>query len=61
MVLLKKFSSGICGAVIEDQEFVASSSTRNYYWEGDCKVGGSAAGRAYVELTGYAGRMGGRV
>jgi predicted secreted hydrolase len=39
--------------LIEDQEFVASSSTGNYYWEGDCTVQGSAAGRAYVELTGY--------
>jgi predicted secreted hydrolase len=39
--------------LIEDQEFVASSSTGNYYWEGDCTVAGSAAGRAYVELTGY--------
>ncbi len=39
--------------VIEDQEFVAASSTGNYYWEGDCAITGSATGRAYVELTGY--------
>ncbi len=39
--------------LIEDQEFIASSSTGNYYWEGDCEVTGSATGRAYVELTGY--------
>ncbi len=39
--------------LIEDQEFIASSSTGNYYWEGDCAVTGSATGRAYVELTGY--------
>jgi predicted secreted hydrolase len=39
--------------LIQDQEFVASSSTGNRYWEGDCKVEGSADGRAYVELTGY--------
>ena len=39
--------------LIRDQEFVASSSTGTRYWEGDCGVSGSAAGRAYVELTGY--------
>jgi predicted secreted hydrolase len=39
--------------LIEDQEFVAASSTGNYYWEGDCAVAGSESGRAYVELTGY--------
>ena len=39
--------------LIRDQEFVASSSTGTHYWEGDCRVSGSADGRAYVELTGY--------
>lgn len=39
--------------LLADQEFVASRSTRNYYWEGACRVEGSARGRAYVELTGY--------
>jgi predicted secreted hydrolase len=39
--------------LIRDQEFVASSSTGNHYWEGDCEVRGSSVGRAYVELTGY--------
>jgi len=39
--------------LLEDQEFVATASTGNYYWEGTCRVEGSAAGRAYVELTGY--------
>jgi predicted secreted hydrolase len=39
--------------LLKDQEFTASSSTGNYYWEGTCKVEGSAVGRAYAELTGY--------
>lgn len=39
--------------LIRDQEFVASSSTGNHYWEGTCKVEGSAYGKGYVELTGY--------
>lgn len=37
----------------EDQEFVASYSTGNNYWEGTCKIEGNKTGRAYVELTGY--------
>jgi predicted secreted hydrolase len=39
--------------LIQDQEFIAHASTGNYYWEGTCKVEGSAQGRAYVEMTGY--------
>ncbi|MCL5023532.1 MAG: carotenoid 1,2-hydratase [Nitrospirae bacterium] len=39
--------------LIRDQEFIAAHSTGNHYWEGACKVEGSATGRAYVELTGY--------
>jgi predicted secreted hydrolase len=39
--------------LLEDQEFVATYSTGNYYWEGTCKVEGQTTGRAYVELTGY--------
>ncbi len=39
--------------LLADQEFVATGSTGNYYWEGACRVEGSASGRAYVELTGY--------
>lgn len=38
---------------IEDQEFIGSYSLWNRYWEGACRVTGSATGRAYVELTGY--------
>ena len=41
------------GPLIEDQEVLAYNSTGNYYWEGTCKVEGSATGRAYVEMTGY--------
>jgi predicted secreted hydrolase len=32
---------------------IALESTGNYYWEGACRVEGSAGGRAYVEMTGY--------
>ena len=39
--------------LLEDQEVLAYRSTGNYYWEGTCKVHGSATGRAYVEMTGY--------
>ena len=39
--------------LVEDQEVPAFNSTGNYYWEGTCKIEGSAKGRAYVELTGY--------
>ena len=39
--------------LMQDQEVLAYRSTGNYYWEGTCKVHGSAAGTAYVEMTGY--------
>jgi predicted secreted hydrolase len=39
--------------LIEDQEVLAYNTTGNHYWEGTCKVGGTATGRAYVEMTGY--------
>jgi predicted secreted hydrolase len=39
--------------LIQDQEVIALESTGNYYWEGTCRVEGSARGRAYVEMTGY--------
>lgn len=39
--------------LIKDQEVLAYNSTGNYYWEGTCKVEGTAKGRAYVEMTGY--------
>ena len=39
--------------LMKDQEVLAYRSTGNYYWEGTCKVHGSATGRAYVEMTGY--------
>ncbi len=46
--------------LLADQELVTDRSTRVTYWEGACDVrpagGGPALGRAYVELTGYAGR-----
>lgn len=47
--------------LLPDQELDTSASTGVTYWEGACRVKGSrtgrpVAGRAYVELTGYAGK-----
>jgi predicted secreted hydrolase len=47
--------------VLADQELLTPESTGVTYWEGACRVRGTRAGRplagrAYVELTGYAGR-----
>ncbi|MBK9063396.1 MAG: carotenoid 1,2-hydratase [Acidobacteria bacterium] len=47
--------------LVADQELVTEKSTRVTYWEGACDVktpGGAPAGRAYVEMTGYAGAGG---
>ncbi len=47
--------------LLPDQELVTEKSTRVTYWEGACDVktpGGAPAGRAYVEMTGYAGAGG---
>jgi predicted secreted hydrolase len=45
-----------------DQELITSRSTRVTYWEGSVAVramrdGQGAAGRGYVEMTGYAGKV----
>ena len=47
--------------LVSDQELETSASTGVTYWEGACAVKGARSGRpiagkAYVELTGYAGR-----
>jgi predicted secreted hydrolase len=47
--------------LVADQELSTEESTGVTYWEGACRVSGSRAGksvtgRAYAELTGYAGR-----
>lgn len=47
--------------LVADQELVTEKSTGVTYWEGACRVEGTRdgrpiAGRAYVEMTGYAGR-----
>ncbi len=49
---------------IPDQELATSQSTRITYWEGSVRVSGRrngqpVSGRGYVELTGYAGALGG--
>ncbi len=47
---------------LADQELVTEKSTQVTYWEGSARVAGTGggrpiAGRAYVEMTGYAGRF----
>jgi predicted secreted hydrolase len=47
--------------LLPDQELVTGQSTGVTYWEGACRVEGTRgrrplSGRAYAELTGYAGR-----
>ncbi len=47
--------------LVADQELVTEKSTGVTYWEGACRVeakrdGRPVSGRAYVEMTGYAGR-----
>jgi predicted secreted hydrolase len=47
--------------LLRDQELVTEKSTGVTYWEGACRVRGArqgrpVTGRAYAELTGYAGR-----
>lgn len=50
---------------LPDQELRTTGSTRITYWEGQVRVAGRhqdapVRGRGYVELTGYAGPLGGR-
>jgi predicted secreted hydrolase len=47
--------------LLKDQELTTERSTGVTYWEGACRVRGTSAGkpitgRAYAELTGYAGK-----
>jgi len=47
--------------LVADQELSTEKSTGVRYWEGACRVDGTrggrpVSGRAYVEMTGYAGR-----
>jgi predicted secreted hydrolase len=48
--------------LVKDQELLTAKSTRVTYWEGACDVtvpgGSTPLGRAYVEMTGYAGTGG---
>ena len=43
--------------LMDDQELDAQSSTGTVYWEGAVRVDGVPAGRGYLELTGYSGRL----
>ena len=50
---------------IPDQELITSQSTRITYWEGSVRASGTRYGQpvqgwGYVELTGYAGKLGGK-
>jgi predicted secreted hydrolase len=47
--------------LVADQELATEKSTGVTYWEGACRLEGTRdgrpiGGRAYVEMTGYAGR-----
>lgn len=46
--------------LVPDCELVSGASTGVSYWEGPVEVRGSAVGRGYAELTGYAGSMAAR-
>ena len=39
--------------LLDDQELDSRASTGAIYWEGAVRVSGAAAGRGYLELTGY--------
>jgi predicted secreted hydrolase len=44
--------------LMDDQELDARSSTGTVYWEGAVRVSGpGGAGRGYLELTGYSGKL----
>ena len=43
--------------LMDDQELDARSSTGTVYWEGAVRMDGAPAGRGYLELTGYSGRL----
>jgi predicted secreted hydrolase len=43
--------------LMDDQELDARSSTGTVYWEGAVRLDGAPAGRGYLELTGYSGRL----
>jgi predicted secreted hydrolase len=60
--ILRVPRAGIAAEVVplvKDQELATGKSTGVTYWEGACDVtrpgGGASIGRAYVEMTGYAG------
>ena len=43
--------------LLDDQELDARASTGTLYWEGAVRISGSAAGRGYLELTGYGDKV----
>lgn len=43
--------------LMDDQELDARASTGTVYWEGAVRVSGQSAGRGYLELTGYSGKL----
>jgi len=47
--------------LIPDSELDARRSTGTVYWEGPVDVSGSVTGEGYVELTGYAASLSGRL
>jgi predicted secreted hydrolase len=47
--------------LIPDAELDTAKTTGVTYWEGPVAFEGTASGRGYAELTGYAGTMGGKL
>jgi predicted secreted hydrolase len=52
-------------STVSDQELVTGQSTQITYWEGSVRISGThegkpVRGQGYVELTGYAGALGGK-
>ncbi len=64
-VLARQFELTL-SPTVKDQELITKESTRVIYWEGSVKVDGKYQGNpikgvGYVELTGYAGPLSGKI
>ena len=49
------------GPLVPDSELDATRSAGTVYWEGPVALAGSVAGEGYLEMTGYAGSMAGKL
>lgn len=48
-------------SMLDDAELETGGTTAITYWEGPVRVSGSVTGRGYMELTGYAGSVAGKL